>query len=603
MASNLSLCGVCDNCHITNPSEVWCSECEEGLCKDCKEHHGVSKGTKHHATVSIVDYNKLPTEILQIAQVCEMHNRKYEIFCRNHDCLCCKCCLKYHKGCKGVTDINKVIKNVKTSNAFHEIDQSLLETVVNIKRIISNREDNLTSLVNQKIEIEDEIKQTRTKINNHLDKLQNDLMKELMATEQKESSKIRKLLTSLKQKEQKMAKYQANVANIKQYASELQTFLSMKHIQKDMAIEDKFIQSLIKSDTTDQVSISCKINKSLQQIIASGQKFGEINVSFELCNVSIQIRKHKQAQIMVALSTRNIDSQETTDSVQKFGDRNVSSARCDLAIQKQKDRQAQIMVALPTRNIHKLTLTLLKRINTGLSEVRGCSMLPNGRMVFSCYYQKEIKVLKSGGSTDFEIKTIDHTFDVAFIGNDSIAVTSAESDKINIIDIKKHKLKRPIKVNSGNYGVVYKDEHLIYCSRKKGLKMISLNDESIANVLHDELPPNAYVTTFDDRLIYTKGNDNSVTCCDYHGNILWTFCDTSVLIYPLGISVDNGGNVFVVGYATHNVVVISPDGQRHRQLLSRRAGLVDPTVLHYDQCTNTLLVATSKGDASVYNVK
>lgn len=132
--------------------------------------------------------------------------------------------------------------------------------------------------------------------------------------------------------------------------------------------------------------------------------------------------------------------------------------------------------------------------------------------------------------------------------------------------------------------------------------MISLRDESIIIVLNIELPPNAYVTTFADKLIYTKGNNSSVTCCDYHGQILWTFCDTSVLIYPLGVSVDNGGNVFVVGYATHNVIVISPKGQRCRQLVSRKAGLVDPTVLHYDQFTHSLLVGTSKGDAFLYHV-
>jgi hypothetical protein len=44
----------------------------------------------------------------------------------------------------------------------------------------------------------------------------------------------------------------------------------------------------------------------------------------------------------------------------------------------------------------------------------------------------------------------------------------------------------------------------------------------------------------------------------------------SVLQLPYGISVDNDGNVYVVGYYTHNVVVISPDGQRHRQLLSSK---------------------------------
>ncbi|XP_052089890.1 RING finger protein 207-like [Mytilus californianus] len=305
MASNCGLCGVCDNRQITKPSEVWCSECDEGLCTDCQEHHSVSKVTKHHATVSMVEYKKLPMEILQ---VCKKHNEKYEFFCRKHDCPCCKKCLKSHKDYKCLTGINEAIKNVKASNAFYEIEQSLLELVENIKQISTNRDDNLSSLETKKKEIKVDIKQTRTKINHHLDKLQEDLMKELMAMEQKESNKIRQLLTTLRQKEQEIAKYQANFAYIKHYASELQTFLSMKHIQKDMAVEETFIQSLTKSDTLNQVNISYQINKSLQQITANVQRFGDINVRSDPCDFSIQKRKDRQAQIMVAFPNRNIDN-------------------------------------------------------------------------------------------------------------------------------------------------------------------------------------------------------------------------------------------------------------------------------------------------------
>jgi DNA-binding beta-propeller fold protein YncE len=50
------------------------------------------------------------------------------------------------------------------------------------------------------------------------------------------------------------------------------------------------------------------------------------------------------------------------------------------------------------------------------------------------------------------------------------------------------------------------------------------------------------------------------------------------------------GNVYVVGFISHNVVVISHDGQRHRQLLSSKDGLSYPVVLDYDKSTNRLLV-------------
>ena len=99
-----------------------------------------------------------------------------------------------------------------------------------------------------------------------------------------------------------------------------------------------------------------------------------------------------------------------------------------------------------------------------------------------------------------------------------------------------------------------------------------------------------YVATSGDKLYYTNTNTNTVTCCDLHGPTQWQFKDERVLQLPYGISVDNDGNVYVVGYYTHNVVVISPDGQRHRQLLSSKDGLSYPVVLDYDKSTNRLLV-------------
>ncbi|CAG2249870.1 uncharacterized protein [Mytilus edulis] len=260
------------------------------------------------------------------------------------------------------------------------------------------------------------------------------------------------------------------------------------------------------------------------------------------------------------------------------------------------------MVTLPTRDIDNLTLTLQKRINTKLSDVSGFSLLPGERMVFSSKTDNTFTVLKSDGSKDFEIKNIGRTFDVVFSGDDYIAVTSGNSNQIDIIDLKKKSKTKSIKVDSFNGGVAYKDGYLIYCAREKGIQMISLNDETITNVNNTELSGAVCVTTFGDQLFYTNFND-SVTCCDYHGHILLTFCDKSLLLCPLGISVDNDGNVYVVGNRTQNVVVISPDGQHSRQLITSQEGLGDPWALHYDTSTNALLVADVYHDAFLYNVK
>jgi hypothetical protein len=49
-------------------------------------------------------------------------------------------------------------------------------------------------------------------------------------------------------------------------------------------------------------------------------------------------------------------------------------------------------------------------------------------------------------------------------------------------------------------------------------------------------------------------------------------------------------------------VVISPDGQRHRQLLSSKDGLVEPSALDYDNSNNMLLVVNASESAFLFYV-
>jgi hypothetical protein len=87
----------------------------------------------------------------------------------------------------------------------------------------------------------------RTKINNHLDKLQEDLMKKLNETEKQITDEARDQMVYLDEKQKELTEYQTNVVNIKRYASDLQTYLAVKQIEKEVATHDTCLQSLVKS--------------------------------------------------------------------------------------------------------------------------------------------------------------------------------------------------------------------------------------------------------------------------------------------------------------------------------------------------------------------
>jgi hypothetical protein len=89
-----------------------------------------------------------------------------------------------------------------------------------------------------------------------------------------------------------------------------------------------------------------------------------------------------------------------------------------------------------------------------------------------------------------------------------------------------------------------------------------------------------YVATSGDILYYTNVNTHAVTWCDLHGTTQWEFKDNRALHGPLGISADNDGNV---DHVSRNIVVISPNGQRHRKVLSSNNDLSNPGMLDYEK--------------------
>jgi hypothetical protein len=163
-----------------------------------------------------------------------------------------------HRDCIDVTILENLIKNVKTSDIFNEIEQLISEMTETIGNIRQNRETNSGAVREHKIIVENEIQELRTKINNHLDKLQENMMKELTEAQKQITYDSWELLVSLDKKQNELIEYQTNVVNIRKYASDLQTYLAVKQIEKEVETHDTCLQSLVKSH-------SSKSNKTIMQ--------------------------------------------------------------------------------------------------------------------------------------------------------------------------------------------------------------------------------------------------------------------------------------------------------------------------------------------------
>jgi hypothetical protein len=381
------------------PSEVWCSDCDEGLCSECLDHHSLAKPSRKHTTIPIAEYRKLPSYVLEIKEHCNEHHEKFSLYCKEHECPCCGICMvETHRDCIDVTILENLIKNVKTSDIFNEIEQLISEMTETIGNIRQNRETNSGAVREHKIIVENEIQEMRTKINNHLDKLQENMMKELTEAQKQITNKTQELLVSLDEKQNELTEYQTNVVNIRKYASDLQTYLTVKQIENEVETHNTCLQSLVKSHILNQTKLSCKIDNGLKTIATSIQKFGEIVVESRPCEMIIVRRKDKQAQMMVA----------------------------DIS---------------PPVSVDNIQLKLKQKINIKGIMFRGCSLLPEGRMVLSCFYSDAINFINKEGvisSLISKVKIGSNTWDTVYIkDNNSVAVSSGFGSKrcIAIIDI------------------------------------------------------------------------------------------------------------------------------------------------------------------------
>jgi WD40 repeat protein len=461
--------------------------------------------------------------------------------------------------------MEEIIKNVTTSSMFNETEHLIQEMIENIGKIRQNSETNSISVKEQKRIIKNEIQELRTKINNHLDKLQEDLMKELTEAEKQVTNETRELLVSLEEKQKELTEYQTNIVSIKKYASDLQTFIAVKQIEKEVETLETCLQSIVKSDSLNQTKLSYDIDTGVKNITTSIQKFAEVV---------------------------------------------VEAKPCEMVFVRSKDKQAQMMVAelSPPMSVENIQLNLKQKINTKGRSIRGCSLLPDGRMVFSCSSSDTVRFTNKEGVELFQIskdKTGASIYDTVYIkDNNSVAVSSGSEGKrcITIIDIESQKVMTTISMDMYIYGMAVRGRTIYHCTSNKPLRMLNLTDGSVGDIISSDMFNVYYVATSGDKLYYINTNTSTVTCCDLHGTTQWEFKDIRVLHYPRGVSVDNDGNVYVVGYKSNNVVVISPDGQRHRQLLSSKDGLSSPSVLDYEKSINRLLVVNISSTAFLFDV-
>ncbi|XP_063399731.1 uncharacterized protein LOC134684375 [Mytilus trossulus] len=562
MASTQQHCDICDHRHITNPSTVWCPECEQGLCDDCNDYHGFSKSSQNHVTVSIRDYLSMSSSIPQTSNMCMEHNEQYQMVCQAHDTIICPKCIENHDGCKGIIPLSKVTENVKKSILFHETLQSLKDNNANIKTLQNELKKQQGSIKQQEETTLSQISDARKKINDQFDKLEKKIRDDISEITAKIKNDINHTLQILEKKTDITNKAEQQLQDMDRYATDLQTYFGLRKISSELGSIESYTQSLIGDHSVDEVTLLLNIDDKIDNITKNTGSFGLVKVQTGPCALALVTHKNKQAQ----------------SNLKGMGIKLITEVKFRLA----------------------------KKVQTDLKSIRGIVVLPCGNYVLSDYHSTAESVCIF--STDWKrlsyisVKPA-YASDVTFIDDKTVVVASNNRQKkgVNFIDIDTKTINY-IPTDYECCGLISYNGSLFICASSKGLFKLNPQDGSSTAIVQFNLSTGleSYIEMFGNNLYYTKAK--TVSCCDINGKAIWTFEDENILRRPRGIAVDNSGNVYVTCSMLHRVVVLSPDGLQNRQVLSHDDGLKSPIAIHFDRKNNRLLVANENFTVMVYEV-
>ncbi|CAG2225587.1 unnamed protein product [Mytilus edulis] len=120
MASNKPIpCGPCQEGKVKTKADIWCNNCEEGLCSTCSSHHKRSRGTRNHKTIDIKSYKP---SIPAIKTECDKHGQQLNLYCPSHLMPCCDECISTsHSKCTGIKSLASVVEKTKIEKSTQSI--------------------------------------------------------------------------------------------------------------------------------------------------------------------------------------------------------------------------------------------------------------------------------------------------------------------------------------------------------------------------------------------------------------------------------------------------------------------------------------------------
>jgi hypothetical protein len=394
---------------------------------------------------------------------------------------------------------------------------------------------------------------------NLLDKLERKMLDKMSVIESETRQQIEKLIEELSAKQQEVKTLKKDIQLTKIYASSVQIFMGIRQLQEPVSSFEKYIQVAYDNGSFNQTEIEFKMDEQLNTITKDINEFGKISQKGVQTHVRLNWRQEKAAQILI----------------------------------------------LKQRTIDDVVLRKVQQIALSGKYIPGCIIMKDGNTLITEHDSVQVQKYDSNGQLISKLNVKKSwVFDITVIDNSNVAVSAGGcGHEIHLIDVDCLQLTRSIDTSDLTYGITCHGGSLICCTHNNGIRSFNMSTRKSIEIIPGSTGEfwNTYITSDNNYIYHSNHKVNSVVCYDFNGVKKWCYSN-DLLKEPKGITVDSNSNIYVAGFKSNNVVVISPNGKRAKQLLGISDGIKHPCALCYDKDRNHLLVVNDGGSANLYEV-
>ncbi|XP_071151101.1 E3 ubiquitin-protein ligase TRIM71-like [Mytilus edulis] len=530
MASSKPIpCGPCQEGKVNTKADIWCYNCDEGLCSTCSGHHKRSKGTRDHKTIDIKSY-KPSTQA--ITTECDKHGQQLNLYCPSHLMPCCDECISTsHSKCTGIKSLAGVVEKTKIEKSKESVEKEIYSILHVLDKMVNNKSINIQTGEQQCENIKKSFHKIREKINKHLDDLEKKLCQETDNLWDQETSTARDFITEIEKKKINVQRMQEHLLSVTTQSSKLQSFLGVHQIEQQIHQCQQYVEDLENDDRAKEFCIKMTKKDEIKNIL------------------------------------------QLLGSLKSIGEVTVVKTETDLNRETSVRRKAQVQSRVQS-NINNMTMNIETKIEINMEKLISYMICLMDWRVIVVEMDGKVNLLTSDGKLQKQLHKPGGAWSVTQINQNTIALTYPDEKAIKIFNIENDTVTKVITLDKECWGLSFSNNSLAVGLINDEIRIIDLEGNTLKSIQAESESDLEYLVYCNDRVIYSDPDGKAVYCYDESGKQIWKY--TQDLEGPRGLCTDTYGNIIVADFESDRIVVISKDGKESKVLFSEEDELEYP---------------------------